>query len=39
MKRAENIQGLEIDFGNLLLVHFMKPPDLAALGDMRPLGA
>ena len=25
-KRAENFQGLEINFGKLLLVYFMRPP-------------
>jgi len=29
---------LEINFGKLLLVHFMSPPDLEALGVMRPPG-
>ena len=38
-KRAENSQGLEINFGKLLLVYFVRPPDLEALGDMRSLGA
>ena len=37
--RAENFQGLEINFGKLLLVYFMRPPDLEVLGDMRSLGA
>ena len=27
-KRAETSQGLEINFGKLLLVYFMRPPDL-----------
>ena len=38
-KRAENFQGLEINFGKLLLVYFMKPPDHKVLSVMRPLGA
>ena len=28
-----------MNFGKLLLVYFMRPPDLEALGVMRPLGA
>ena len=39
MKRAENFQGLEINFRKLLLVFFMRPSDLRASGIMRPLGA
>ena len=38
-KRAENVQGLEINFGKLLLAYFTRLPDLEALGVMRPLGA
>ena len=38
MKRAENLHGLEISYGKLLLVYFMRPPSLEALGNMRPLG-
>ena len=38
-KRAETCQGLEINIGKLLLVYFMRPPDLEALGVLRPLGA
>ena len=37
-KRAENFQGLEINFGKILLVYFMSPPDLEVLGIMRPFG-
>ena len=37
-KRAENFQGLETKFGKLLLVYFMRPSDLEALGVMRLLG-
>ena len=35
----ENSQDLEISFGKLLLVYFMRPPDLEAFGARRPLGA
>ena len=38
-KRAENVQGLEVNFGKLLMVYFMRPSDREALGVMRPLGA
>ena len=38
-KGAENSQSLEINFGKLLLVYFMRPPDVEAQGVMRPLGA
>ena len=34
-KRAENFQGLQINFEKFLLVYFMRPPDLEALGVMR----
>ena len=37
-KRVENFQGLEINFGKLL-VYFKRPPDLEVLGVMRPFGA
>ena len=37
-KRAENFQSLQINFGKLLLVYFMRPPDLESLGAMRSLG-
>ena len=47
MKRAENFQGLEISYGKILLVYFMRPlaplsigflkaPDLVALGQFAP---
>ena len=35
---AENVQGLAISYGKLLLVYFMRPPDLEVLGVKRPLG-
>ena len=35
-KRAEKFQGLEIDAGKILLVYFMRPPGLEALGFVRP---
>ena len=38
VKRVGNFQGLEVNFGKLLLVYLMRPPDLEALGVMRPLG-
>ena len=31
-------QGLAINFGRLLLVYFMRPPDLEGLGVVRPHG-
>ena len=34
-KREGNFLSREINFGKLLLVHFMRPPDLEALGVMR----
>ena len=37
-KRAKNVQGLAITFGKFLLAYFMRPPDLEALGVMKPLG-
>ena len=39
MTRAENFQGLEVNFGKGMLVYFTRPPDFEALGDTRPLGA
>ena len=39
MKCVGNFQGLEINFGKLLRVYLMVPPDLEALGAMRPLEA
>jgi len=35
--RAESFQGLEGNFEKLLLVDFMRAPDLAALDIMRSL--
>ena len=37
-KIAENFQGLECNFGKLLLVYFIRPPDLEDLGVMKPHG-
>ena len=39
MKRAEHFHGLEINFGKLLLIYFVRPPGLKALGVIRSLGA
>ena len=39
MMRAENFQSLEINFGKLLLLYFMRPQDVEALVVMRPLVA
>ena len=37
MKQPEHFQGLE-ELWKVLLAYFIKPPDLEALGFMRPLG-
>ena len=37
-KRADKFQGIELNFEKLLLIFFMRPPDLEALGIMRPWG-
>ena len=39
-KQAENFQGLEINFGKLHLVYFMRPPDPKdeAPSTLKPLG-
>ena len=36
-KLAENFYGLDTSYGKLLLVYFMRPPDLEAFVVMRPL--
>ena len=36
-KRAENLYGLELYRGRLLLVYLMRPPQLEEFGVMRPL--
>ena len=36
---SRKFQGLETNFGKLLLVYFMRPPDLEALGAKSPFGA
>ena len=38
-KRTGTFQGLEINFGKLLLVYFMRPPDLEAMSVMSPYAA
>ena len=35
---SRKCQGLEINYGKVLLVLFMRPPELKALSVMRPLG-
>ena len=35
--RAKYFQGLEINFGKVLLVYFMRLPNLETMGAMRPL--
>ena len=37
-KRAENFQGLEINYGKPLMVYHMRLSELEPLGVMRPLG-
>ena len=37
-KQAENFYGLELYYGRLLLVYFMRPPHLEEFGAMTPLG-
>ena len=36
---SRNFQGQETNFGKLLLVYFMRPTDLEALGAKSPFGA
>ena len=38
MEEKDEAPGLEISFGQLSLVYFLRPPDLEALGIMKPLG-
>ena len=37
-RRAEDFRVLDINYARLLLVYFMKSPDIEELGVARPLG-